>query len=216
MSTAAPRTSSRAHSATADDKTSGRERILYEAAELFLSNGYGDTSLRDIAAAVGIQPASIYHHFGSKEELFTEILRIGIGHTTDAFDHAARHLQADADPRDIMGQHIEAHIEALFENRPYTAANIVVFPVAPQAVKTAVIPIRDAYEQRWDAVFQKLAASGDLESALDVQMARRIVLASINSTIEWFNPPAQTKKQRQSVSDLAQTMTDLVWKGIGQ
>ncbi len=192
----------------------GRDRILQEAAELFLTKGYGDTSLRDIASAVGIQPASIYHHFSSKEVLFTEILRIGIEHTTEAFDRTNADLNADAPPGIALLAHVEAHLTALFDHGPYTAANIVVFPVAPDAVKAAVVPIRDAYEQRWDTLLRELATSGQLDPDLDVRMARRIVLGSINSTIEWFNP-TDSQKDAQSVTDLAKVMTDLVWKGIG-
>ncbi len=200
---------------------SGRTRILDEAAELFLSGGYGDTSLRDIASAVGIQPASIYHHFNSKEELFTEILRIGIEHTTQAFDEVAETLATDSkslDPQETLLAHIEAHLIALFEHGPYTAANVVVFPVAPEAVKSAVVPVRDQYEQRWDTLLQSLATSGLLDPNLDVRMARRILLGSINSTIEWFTPKqySRKKKDAQSVNDLANVMTTLVWKGIGR
>lgn len=201
--------------------SSGRDRILDEAAKLFLSGGYGDTSLRDIASAVGIQPASIYHHFSSKEELFTEILRIGIEHTTRAFDEIADLLDGsstDNSPQEILTAHIEGHLIALFEHGPYTAANIVVFPVAPEAVKAAVVPIRDQYEQRWDSLLQDLATSGLLDPNLDVRMARRILLGSINSTIEWFTPQhhSRKKKDAQNVNDLAHVMTTLVWKGIGQ
>ncbi len=192
-----------------------------EAAKLFLSGGYGDTSLRDIASAVGIQPASIYHHFNSKEELFTEILHIGIGHTTQAFDKVVEMLANDPTnktPEETLLAHVEAHLTALFEHGPYTAANIVVFPVAPESVKRAVVPIRDQYEQRWDTLLQSLATSGMLDPNLDVQMARRILLGAINSTVEWFTPKqySRKKKDAQSVNDLAQVMTTLVWKGIGQ
>ena len=52
----------------------GRDRILREAAELFLTRGYAETSLRTIADAVDMRPASIYHHFDSKDALLTDCL----------------------------------------------------------------------------------------------------------------------------------------------
>ena len=38
----------------------GRDRILLRAAELFLTNGYAETSLRTIANAVDMQPCLLY------------------------------------------------------------------------------------------------------------------------------------------------------------
>jgi AcrR family transcriptional regulator len=49
-------------------------RILVESIQLFARRGYAGTSMREIAAAVGIQPASIYSHFGSKQQLLADAL----------------------------------------------------------------------------------------------------------------------------------------------
>lgn len=45
------------------------------AAELFAGRGYAATTMSDIATALGVLPGSIYHHFESKEDIATEILR---------------------------------------------------------------------------------------------------------------------------------------------
>lgn len=37
--------------------------------------GYQNASLKQIAELVGVTPAALLHYFGSKEELFTEVLR---------------------------------------------------------------------------------------------------------------------------------------------
>lgn len=49
-------------------------RILVESIQLFAARGYAGTSMREIAAAVGIQPASIYSHFGSKQQILADAL----------------------------------------------------------------------------------------------------------------------------------------------
>jgi AcrR family transcriptional regulator len=46
-----------------------REQILAAAVQLFRSRGYDRTSLREIAAALGLSKSGLYHHFPSKDEL---------------------------------------------------------------------------------------------------------------------------------------------------
>jgi AcrR family transcriptional regulator len=47
-----------------------RSKLLDTARELFGTRGYNDTSLDDLVAAAGVTKGALYHHFGSKEELF--------------------------------------------------------------------------------------------------------------------------------------------------
>lgn len=51
-----------------------RAEILDAAAELFTSNGYGSTSTRGIADAVGIRQSSLYHHFAAKDDILDALL----------------------------------------------------------------------------------------------------------------------------------------------
>ena len=68
------------HFAVDDDTDSGyrpgrdtRARIIDGAMTLFAQSGYGDTSLRDIAAGVGVSKSTLLHHFASKEALLLEV-----------------------------------------------------------------------------------------------------------------------------------------------
>ncbi|MCT9819258.1 TetR/AcrR family transcriptional regulator [Microbacterium sp. W1N] len=51
-----------------------RARILEDAMALFARDGYTDTSLREIAAAVGVSKSTLLHHYPSKEELLAAVL----------------------------------------------------------------------------------------------------------------------------------------------
>ena len=53
---------------------STRQRILREASLLFATKGYHGTSTREIAAAVGIQQPSLFHHFESKDTIMAELI----------------------------------------------------------------------------------------------------------------------------------------------
>jgi AcrR family transcriptional regulator len=72
-----------------------RDRILASAKELFARNGIGNTSIRAVAAAAGVDSALVHHYFGTKENLFA----------------AAVHIRID--PMDVIGPLRDAPIEEL-------------------------------------------------------------------------------------------------------
>lgn len=53
-----------------------KEKILWEALELFSQRGYGAVSVRDIAGAVGVKESSLYNHFKSKREIFDTLVDV--------------------------------------------------------------------------------------------------------------------------------------------
>jgi AcrR family transcriptional regulator len=58
-----------------------RDAILAVAARCFADHGYRGTRLRAVAQHVGIQKATIFHHFASKEELYRAVVDQGRGET---------------------------------------------------------------------------------------------------------------------------------------
>jgi AcrR family transcriptional regulator len=53
-----------------------REQILAVARSLFAERGYDRTSVRAIAAEAGVDPALVMHFFGSKQQLFVEVVEL--------------------------------------------------------------------------------------------------------------------------------------------
>lgn len=51
-----------------------RDEVLDAAAELFTTLGFAATSTRQIAEAVGIRQASLYHHFRTKNDILASLL----------------------------------------------------------------------------------------------------------------------------------------------
>jgi AcrR family transcriptional regulator len=56
-----------------------REQILRAADDLFSERGYAAVSLGDVAAAVGVTKAALYHHFPSKAALYTAVMCRALG-----------------------------------------------------------------------------------------------------------------------------------------
>jgi AcrR family transcriptional regulator len=59
----------------ASEQLGGRRNILNQARSLFLERGYHGVSIRDIVRACDLSNAALYHHFGSKQDLFAEVVR---------------------------------------------------------------------------------------------------------------------------------------------
>lgn len=93
----------------AETEVPAKESILKTATLLFLENGFQKVSIDDIAKTAGLTKATVYYYFGSKAELFKEVmvrlmgmvrLRILLLLGSEKslydrlFDVAAAHLQA--------------------------------------------------------------------------------------------------------------------------
>lgn len=73
--------------------TRRREIVLTSAAE-FIRSGYAGTSMSAIARALGMQKASLYHHFPGKEDLFVACI-------DEAFSGTHHRLEAIAADRSL-------------------------------------------------------------------------------------------------------------------
>lgn len=83
-------------------------RILRAGLDLFAERGYHATSIRDIAGAAGLQSASLYTHFASKEAILARLVLLG----SEVHHRAlvAALVGAGSDPRDQLQALIRAHV----------------------------------------------------------------------------------------------------------
>jgi len=70
------------------DELSTHDRIVETATALFLDNGYSGTSMSALAKACGIQKASLYHHFESKESVLFACFEQGYQETVQRMREA--------------------------------------------------------------------------------------------------------------------------------
>ena len=86
--------------------TTRRARMCRTAAQLFRDRGYDATSVSDVARALGMTKAGLYHHFESKEALLFEIMMYGLERVRDEVIIPVRAMK---DPEERLRQLITRH-----------------------------------------------------------------------------------------------------------
>lgn len=80
-----------------EDAARTREAIVSKAAELFRKHGVSSTSVADIMKAVSLTHGGFYRHFGSKEELVSEALKLAFAETVAGVGNAFADRQSRED-----------------------------------------------------------------------------------------------------------------------
>ena len=173
-----------------DGRSSGRrgaetrEAIDRAAVKLFAKLGYHAASMREIAAAAGIQPAAIYHWYPSKEAIlvrlqddFMEQLTAKVLAAMDRQDRPALRLAAAVREHVVFhGLHRREAFVTDSETRALTAGP-----------RRALIAKRDAYEEIFAAEIRAGAEDGSLHST-DPAVAAYAILLQCTGVALWFDP----------------------------
>lgn len=155
--------------------------ILDTAARLFREKGYAVTSMRDIAAPVGMLPGSLYYHFPSKEDLLVAVYAEGVRRISDAVTAA---LTIAADPWDRLELACAAHLGALLEDSDYAQVVIRVRPDDVPEAAIRLITLRDGYEK----IFTRAVQGLDLPHRGDHRMIKLMLLGALNWSQTWYRP----------------------------
>jgi TetR/AcrR family transcriptional regulator, cholesterol catabolism regulator len=165
-----------------------RQQILAATATLFCARGYAGTSLRDIAAFVGMKAGSLYYHFASKEELAAEVLRIGVERVHQAVEARLRTLGKSASLRDKIEGAIAAHLEALWQESDFASAHIRCIHTAPPNVQDSLHQVRRDYETVWRDLIGEASNASLLPPGAEPNAVRLAILGALNWSLEWFDP----------------------------
>lgn len=180
------------------DPDSPRGRLLNAAARLFEQKGFARTTVRDIAAEVGILSGSIFHHFASKEDILCNVMREV---TTYARARMFSAVALADSPREKLRACILCELEAI-HGLAVPGFSILVAEwrsLSPERQK-AVLRLRDQYEQIWlDAIDGAGCPGGD------PALTRRLLLGALSHTHSWFKPRAKsgTNSRGLSLAELA-------------
>ena len=94
--------------------TTGRQRILEQAQHLFSLHGYHGASIRGIAQACGLSNASLYYHFGNKQNLYFEVLKEYIAEVAQQLREAGA---AEGSCRERLTRMADAYAQIVVESQ---------------------------------------------------------------------------------------------------
>lgn len=88
------------------------ETILNAAFEVFRTNGFTNSSMKDIAAEAGLGKGTIYEYFQNKEDLFLQVVEAKLSHF---FNEISRRIRDKITLREILNEIIKFTQETMEE-----------------------------------------------------------------------------------------------------
>jgi AcrR family transcriptional regulator len=166
-----------------------REQLMLAAARVLNEKGYEAASLREICAAAGILPGSLYYHFTSKEDLFVRLHAEGFRQLNEAVDAA---IARERDPWARLEAACAAHLALLLsaENVSLVGGTSLFHPARPR-LQRRLNRDRDAYEAR----FREMIAALQLPPDVDQTLLRLNLLGALNWTRNWFRPGRKSPRE---------------------
>ena len=166
-----------------------REQLMLAAARVLTEKGYEGASLREICAAAGILPGSLYYHFKSKEDLFVTLHAEGFRQLNEAVDTA---VAREKNPWARLEAACAAHLALLVgAEQESLVGGTSLFHPARSALQRRLNRDRDAYEER----FRQMIGALELPSDVDQTLLRLNLLGALNWTHNWYRPGRKSPKE---------------------
>ena len=185
---------------TLDERDDGNRRLqlLQGAARLFHRNGYGATTTRDIAAAVGMHSGSPFYHFKSKNALLYAVMEEGM---RSALERQSRAMQIVIDPKaseplSQMRLLVRAHFDVLLgPGSDFIPVMLYEARSLNVRQRSALARLQTDYEAAWLPVLEALHATGRIRGSPG--LARMMIFGALNWSVQWFD-----RKKTASLDDL--------------
>jgi AcrR family transcriptional regulator len=182
-----------------------REDILDAAAQVIRKKGFHAASMADIAQAVNLQKASLYHHVASKQEILLALLDRAIDMLTEHIGPlAAQSVPAD----EKLHNMIHAYLHLMAENADLAAVLLFEHRSLEPKQHSRHIPNRDRFEALWRDVLSEGVKSGVFQCP-DPGLTVRALLGILNWTLTWYRP-----KGELSIEEIADQYIELFYHGL--
>jgi len=184
-----------------------RTAQIYEAAaRVFCERGFGQSSMSDVAAAMDMTKAGIYHHISSKDELLFGIMSYGM----DLFEErVVERVESIRDPLERLRAAIRGHVLLVTRDRPKEVTVILNEPVSLRGDYREQIDRRKRrYVRFLNQTFRELRNQG-LMRDIDPRVATFALLGMINWIYQWYSPEGRLRD-----TEVAEAYIDLFLGGL--
>lgn len=182
-----------------------RESILETTLRLFSVKGYRGTTMRDIAAAVGIKAGSLYAHISSKDELLLEL----IVRATDRAERAViGAFDVEAPAAERLRRGIEAHLRIVADDLQSARVYFHEWRELDADMRKQIEGKSLSYQQRFERVIADGRDAGEFRD-VDPALAAVAITSMLNVFHVWYSP-----SHGPTVEEVAQAFSDLVINGL--
>ena len=182
-----------------------RDGILEAAARIFSEKGFHATSMQDIADAVNLQKASIYHHFSSKQEILLDILDYALDLINSRLELV---LSQPLSPDEKLRQAMVTYFQTIAENQNLSAVLLLELRALDPELKTRQASRREKFERLWRDLIIEGKQQGVFNN-VDPSLTGRALLGVMNWSVTWYRSDGP-----RSASEIADLFADLLLHGL--
>lgn len=166
------------------DDAGRRGQLVRESARLFREKGYDATSVRDIAAATGLQSGSWVYHFKTKQDILAAVMEEGLQQALERIEAIARE---NLPPREHFRALVRTHLDTLLApGQDFIPVLLYDWRSLDRRGRERVIALQKRYEKVWDDVMGRLRRSGDW--AMPTRVDRLLMFGALNWIVQWYRP----------------------------
>jgi TetR/AcrR family transcriptional regulator, cholesterol catabolism regulator len=164
------------------DDAGRRGQIVRESARLFREKGYDGTSVRDIAAATGLQSGSWVYHFRTKQEILAAVMEEGLQQALERIEAIGRE---GLSPREHFRALLRTHLDTLLgPGQDFIPVLLYEWRSLEPEARPRIIALQRRYEAAWDGVIGELQRSG--EWAQPTSVDRLMMFGALNWIAHWY------------------------------
>lgn len=158
-------------------------RVISAAVLAITKQGYHATTVREIADLADVSVATLYHHFGSKEDLLAEIMIRGTVHLHDRAEAVAEQHRDDPVDRFValVGMLVERHLRA----RPEAFLGTSEMRSLSGPARRRIVGMRDSFQGMFEDAVLEGVRVGAFTTAYP-RDAARAVITMCTSVASWY------------------------------